>query len=45
MIKDCPLTATDMKMATKVWGRNIVMLKGKTVRTTPPVVLEIQSPN
>jgi hypothetical protein len=38
MIKDCPLTATDMKMATTVWGRNIAMLKGKTVRTTPPVV-------
>ena len=33
MIKDCPLTAKDMKTATKVWGRNIAMLKGKTVRT------------
>ena len=38
MIKDCPLMATDMKPATTVWGRNIAMLKGKTVRTTPPVV-------
>jgi hypothetical protein len=38
MIKDCPLTAKDMKTATKVWGRNIAMLKGKTVRTTPPMV-------
>ena len=38
MIKDCPLTAKDMKTATTVWGRNIAMLKGKTVRTTPPVV-------
>ncbi len=38
MIKDCPLTATDMKTATTVWGRNIAMLKGKTVRMAPPVV-------
>jgi hypothetical protein len=38
MIKDCPLAATDVKTATTVWGRNIAMLKGKTVRTTPPVV-------
>ena len=40
MIKDCPLTAKDMQTATTVWGRNIAMLKGKTVRirTTPPVV-------
>ena len=38
MIKDFPLMTTDMKMATTVWGRNIAMLNGKTVRTTPPVV-------
>ena len=38
MIKDCPLTANDMKTATTVWGRNIAMLKGKTVRMTPPAV-------
>ena len=38
MIKDCPLTATDMKTATTVWGRNIAMLKGKTIRMAPPVV-------
>jgi len=40
MIKDCPLTAKDTTMPTMVWGRNITitMLKGKTVRTTPPVV-------
>ncbi len=25
-------------MAIKVWGPNIAMLKGKTVRATPPVV-------
>ncbi len=38
MIKDCPLTAKDTRTATTVWGHNIAMLKGKTVRTTPPVV-------
>jgi hypothetical protein len=27
-----------MEMAIKVWGHSIEMLKGKTVRTTPPVV-------
>jgi hypothetical protein len=27
-----------MGMAIKVWGLSIAMLKGKTVRTTPPVV-------
>jgi hypothetical protein len=38
MIKDCPLTAKDMRTVTTVWGRKIAMLKGKTVRTAPPVV-------
>jgi hypothetical protein len=38
MIKDCPLAVKDMRTGTTVWGRNIVMLKGKTVRTTPPLV-------
>ena len=38
MVKDCPLTAKDMKTATTVWSRNVAMLKGKTVRTAPPVV-------
>ncbi len=37
-IKDCPVTVKDMGMAIKVWGPSIAMLKGKTVRTTPPVV-------
>jgi hypothetical protein len=38
LIKDCPVTIKDMGMAIKVWGPNIAMLKGKTVRTTPAVV-------
>ena len=39
MIKDCPLSVMDMKMATMVYGNSIAMLKGKTaVRMTPPVV-------
>ena len=35
IIKDCPLTASDMKIAIKVWGPSIAMLKGKMVRTMP----------
>ncbi len=38
LIKDCLVTVKDMGTAIKVWGPSIVMLKGKTVRTTPPVV-------
>jgi hypothetical protein len=38
LIKDCPVTIKDMGMAIKVWGPNIAMLKGKTVRAMPPVV-------
>ncbi len=38
LIKDCPVTVKDMGTAIKVWGPSIAMLKGKTVRMTPPVV-------
>jgi hypothetical protein len=38
LIKDCPVTVKDMGTTIKVWGPSIAMLKGKTVRTTPPVV-------
>ncbi len=38
LIKDCPVTVKDMGAAIKVWGPSIAMLKGKTVRMTPPVV-------
>ena len=38
LIKDCPVTVKDMGTAIKVWGPSIAMLKGKTVRTTPPMV-------
>jgi hypothetical protein len=38
LIKDCPVTVKDMGTAIKVWGPSIAMLKGKTVRTMPPVV-------
>jgi hypothetical protein len=38
LIKDCPVTIKDMGTAIKVWGPNIAMLKGKTVRAMPPVV-------
>jgi hypothetical protein len=38
LIKDCPGTVKDTGTAIKVWSPSIVLLKGKTVRTTPPVV-------
>ncbi len=38
LIKDFLVTVTDMRTAIKVWSPSIAMLKGKTVRTTPPVV-------
>ena len=38
LIKDCPVTVTDVGTAIKVWGPSIAMLKGKTVRTTPTPV-------
>jgi hypothetical protein len=38
LIKDCLVTVKDMGTAIKVWGPSIAMLKGKTVRMTPPVV-------
>ncbi len=38
LIKDCPVTVKDMGMVIKVWGPSIAMLKGKTVKMTPPVV-------
>jgi hypothetical protein len=37
-IKDCPVTIQDIVVATKIWGKNIAALKGKTTRSkTHPV--------
>jgi hypothetical protein len=37
-IKDCPLNIKDIDVATKIWGNNIAVLKGKTTRSkTHPV--------
>jgi hypothetical protein len=38
LIKDCLVTVKDMGTAINVWGPSIAMVKGKTVRTRPPVV-------
>ena len=38
LIKDFPVTDTDVGTAIKVWGPSIAMLKGETVRTTPTPV-------
>jgi hypothetical protein len=38
VIKDCPLSVADLRTATTVYGKSIAMLKGKTVKSAPPVV-------
>ena len=35
LIKDCPLSVRDLRTATKVYGKSVAMLKGKTVRSAP----------
>jgi hypothetical protein len=40
MLKDCPVIHQDVDVALKVWGNQVPMLKGKTVRQKPPVVTE-----
>jgi hypothetical protein len=38
-IKDFPVTGQDIDVTTKIWGKNIAALKGKTTRRlTIPVV-------
>jgi hypothetical protein len=39
-IKDCPVTAQDVNVALKIWGPSVALLKGKTVRCMPPVVVQ-----
>jgi hypothetical protein len=37
-IKDCPMTIQDIDVPTKIWGKNIAALKGKTTPSkTHPV--------
>ena len=35
MIKNCPIATSDIERMTKIWGKDIAVLKGKTVRRTP----------
>jgi len=37
-IKDCPVTVEDVDVATKIWGKDIAALKGKTTRSAPSPV-------
>jgi hypothetical protein len=37
-IKECPVTVQDINIALKIWGKNIVALKGKTTQTRPNLV-------
>src|SRR5210317_1230746 len=40
MIKNCPITVTDMDVSKKIWGKDILRLKGTTVRRTPRAVVD-----
>jgi hypothetical protein len=37
-IKDCPVTVDHVDTALKIWGKNVVVLKGKTTWTKPDLV-------
>ena len=37
-IQDCPVTVADVDAASKIWGKNIAALKGKTTRSKPSPV-------
>ena len=37
-IKNCPVTAEDIDIAQRIWGKDIAALKGKTVRKKPTPV-------
>ena len=39
LILNCPVTLDDIERASKIYGANIVGLKGKTVRTKPDPVI------
>ena len=40
MLKDCPVVSQDVDVSLQIWGKQVPMLKGKTVRRRPPVVTE-----
>ena len=41
-IKDCPVTVQDIDITTKVWGKDMAALKGKTTRHKPlPVAMNL----
>jgi hypothetical protein len=39
-LKDCPVVSQDVDVSLKVWGKQVPMLKGSTVRCKAPVVRE-----
>ena len=46
-IVDCPVTFQDAEVAYKIWGPNIAVLKGKTMRKAPSAMVLnlVQIPN
>ena len=39
-LKDCPVSVEDVKVALKIWGPSVALLKGKTVLCTSPVAVQ-----
>jgi hypothetical protein len=37
MLKDCPVVSQDVDVSLKVWGKQVPLLKGSTVRCKAPV--------
>jgi hypothetical protein len=37
-VKDCPVTVNHVDTALKIWGKNVVALKGNTTRMKPDLV-------
>jgi hypothetical protein len=39
LIKDCPMVQTDLDLANKIFGKDIAVVKGKSVRSKPKQVI------
>ena len=40
MIKNCPITVQDINCMEEIWGKDIAVIKGKTVQETPKQVID-----
>ena len=40
MIKNCPVMADDVETAERIWGKDVLYIKGRTVQRTPSKVVD-----